>query len=237
LEFTNLIVSTLKEKEELSKKELVELIRIEFPNMRDSVINWRLRQLKSQSLIQNPSYGTYSLQLKKQFIPSLSNPLKRIYNRVHKEYPLLQICVWDSRWFSNFMLHQLFRYYLVIEVEKDATESVFNSLTDYSKKVFLNPDADIFTRYISNFNEVIIVKSIITEAPIAEQDGIKIAPLEKLLIDCLADKYLFAAQQDEVEFIYNSAFDKYNLNFSKMKRYATRRNQSNRLKQLLNLKN
>lgn len=233
MKFNNLILDTLKLKQSISKKEILDLVSKEFPEMNDSSIAWHLHQMKSQGLIQSISYGNYALTSKDSFNPNISSSLKRIYNRLNKEFPYLQVCVWDSRWFNEFMLHQLFRYYLVIEVEKDAAESVFNSLTDFSKKVFLNPDDDIFNRYISNFNEVIIVKSIITEAPIVEKESVKIATLEKLLIDCLADKGLFAAQQNEIDFMYKSVFKKYNLNISKMKRYATRRNQVEKLKQLL----
>ena len=61
-------------------------------------------------------------------------------------------------------------------------------MTDVSKKVFLNPSEDMLSRYISNFDEVIIVKSLISESPISDQDGIKVASLEKLLVDCVSDK-------------------------------------------------
>ena len=233
MEFEKLIINNLKSTDKLSKKEIVELVHREFPAMPNSTISWRLYQMKSQGLIQSLNYGNYSLKIKAQFNPNISSSLKRIYNRVFKEFPYLQVCAWDSRWFNEFMHHQIFRFYLVIEVEKEATEAVFNSLTDFSKKVFLNPDDDIFTRYISNFNEVIIVKSLISEAPIIDQEGIKIAPLEKLLIDCLADKGLFAAQQNELDFIYKSVLGKYNLNTSKMKRYAKRRNQFSKMKTLI----
>ncbi len=233
MEFNNLILEVLKFKKAISKKEIIELVRKEFPSMNDSSIAWHLHQMKSQGLIQSPSYGNYSLISKQLFTPNISSSLKRIYNRINREFPYLQVCVWDSRWFNEFMLHQIFKYYLVIEVEKDAAESVFNSLTDFSKKVFLNPNDDMFNRYISNFNEVIIVKSIISEAPIVEKETVKVATLEKLLIDCLVDKGLFAAQQNEIDFIYESAFKKYNLNISKMKRYATRRNQVEKFKNLL----
>jgi hypothetical protein len=234
LEFNSLIINTLKTKEKLSKKELVELIHVEIPDMGDSTISWRLHQMKSQGLIQSLSYGNYSLQHKNHFTPNVSSSLKRLYNRVHKEFPFLQICAWDSRWFNDLMIHQLFRFYLVIEVEKEATESVFNSLSAFSKNVFLKPSDDIFQHYISNFNEVIIVKPLISESPLIENAGIKITSIEKLLIDCLADKELFAAQQNELDYIYKSAFDKYDVSLSKMKRYAARRNQVDKLKHLLN---
>jgi hypothetical protein len=131
------------------------------------------------------------------------------------------------------MLHQLFKYYLVVEVEKDAAESVFNTMTDFSKKVFLNPTEDIFTRYISNFDEVIIIKSLLTESPIVEIDGIKVAAIEKLLVDCIADKDLFAAQQNEIDFIYRTAFSKFSINTNKLRRYARRRNQFEKVTALM----
>ena len=233
MEFNNLIINILKSKDHLSKKEIVELVNKEFPNESVSKINWQLYQLKSQGLIQSVSYGNYSLTSKLLFKPAISNSLKRIYNRVNKEFPFLNICLWDSRWFNEFMHHQLFRFYLVIEVEKESTESVFNALTDYSKKVFLNPTDDIFNHYIANFNEVIIVKSLISEAPLNETDGIKVASLEKLLVDCLVDKGLFASQQSEIDYIYKTVFEKYRINVSKMKRYARRRNQSDKLKYVI----
>ena len=119
------------------------------------------------------------------------------------------------------------------KVEKDAAESVFNTMTDFSKKVFLNPTEEIFNRYISNFNEAIIIKPLITEAPLLEQEVITLASFEKLLVDCIADKDLFAAQQDELEFIYKTAFSKYNINVNKLKRYARRRSQLEKLNELL----
>ncbi len=132
------------------------------------------------------------------------------------------------------MLHQLFKYYLVLEVEKDSAEAVFNTMTDVSKKVFLNPTEDIFTRYISNFSEVIIVQSLITESPIIEVEGTKIASLEKLLVDCIADKELFSAQQNEIEFIFKTANEKYTVNKGKVKRYARRRNQLEKVDHIFN---
>lgn len=232
--FNDLIIKHLSGKESLTKKEILTIIGNELPNLPPSTISWKLHNLKSQGLIQSPSYGVYTLNAKSDFRPEPSSYLKRIFNKVTKEFPYLQTCVWDSRWFNNLMLHQLFKYYLVIEVEKDAAESVFNSLTDFSKKVFLNPTEDIFNRYISNFNEVIIIKSLISESPIVEADGIKIAALEKLLVDCLADKDLFAAQQNEIEFIYRTANSRFSLNINRLRRYARRRNQFEKVTELLN---
>jgi len=55
-------------------------------------------------------------QVKENVQWSISSSLKRYYNKVKKD-SYLQICVWDSV-VNSMMLHQPFRYYLVIEVEK-----------------------------------------------------------------------------------------------------------------------
>ena len=46
---------------------------------------------------------------------------------------------------------------------------------------------------------------------------------------------LFGAQQSELEFIYRSAFEKFEISKSKMKRYAHRRNRETEVEQLSNL--
>ena len=97
--------------------------------------------------------GNTPLEPVNGFEPAISNSLKRLHNRIKKEFPYVEFCVWDSRWFNEFMIHQLFRYQLVAEVEKDVLESVFSSITDFSKKAFLNPDATMYERYVSNFDE------------------------------------------------------------------------------------
>lgn len=133
------------------------------------------------------------------------------------------------------MRHQPFKYYTVVEVEKDASEPVFGFLNETTNNVFLNPPEEIFTRYIENLDGVIIVKSLISEAPLAESQKIVIPALEKLLVDMLTDRNLFSAQQNETEYILKTAIEKYAINEKKMKRYALRRNRENEVKELINI--
>ncbi|MDI3322421.1 DUF6577 family protein [Pinibacter soli] len=233
-DYGQIILNVLQSQQTLSKRELFSYVYSFDSGVNLSSFTWKLHQLKKQGLINSPSQGIYSIIAENNFTPAISSSLKRIHNKISKEFPYVQICVWDSRWFNDLMLHQLFRYYLVIEVEKNSAEAVFNSMTDVSKKVFLNPTEDIFNMYIANFNEVIIVQPLISESPIIEQEGVRIASLEKLLVDCVADKDLFAAQQSEIDFIFKTARSKYSINTSKIKRYARRRNQLDKIESLLN---
>ena len=218
-------------------KDLFCFIQMEFPSVAHKTIDWKIYELKSKGILTHISRGIYSLQTKKEFNPELSNNLKRIFYKIKKELTYLNLCIWDSRWLNEFMHHQIFRYYIVVETEKDGIESVFNILSDFNKIVFLNPDKEIFQRYIINNEDVIIVKPMISESPLSEIDKIKTPALEKLLVDCLIDVDLFAAQQDELNFIYQTAFQKYFINLNQIRRYATRRNQQTELENIiLNLK-
>ncbi|MCG8390028.1 MAG: hypothetical protein MJA30_31030 [Cytophagales bacterium] len=228
-----LIKNAFGEKSVLSKGELVSFLVKYYPDWAEQTVNWNIHKLKEEGVIHHVSRGKYSLEPVNGFEPAISNSLKRLHNRIKKEFPYVEFCVWDSRWFNEFMIHQLFRYQLVAEVEKDVLESVFSSITDFSKKAFLNPDATMYERYVSNFDEAIIVKPLVSEAPISKQNGYRIAPLEKLLVDVLIDKNLFAAQQGEVENIYRAANEKYSINKQKMRRYASRRNQQEEVEKYL----
>lgn len=224
-----------KENVRLSKKMLVESIKKDFPSWSDNTINMYLSRLKKEGMISSPSRGIYEMDNHTPFQPHISNSLKRVFKKVKHEFPYITFCIWDTVWLNDFMRHQPFKHYVVIEVEKDASESVFTFLTEINKNVFFNPDEEIFDRYIHNQSEALIVKNMVSESPLVEKDKINIPALEKLLVDMLIDTTLFSAQQNEKESIMRSVVQKYTLNKLKMRRYAVRRNREREVDELLNI--
>lgn len=224
-----------KENGKLPKQKLVGSIKKDFPKWSDNTINMYLSKLKKEGIINAPSRGIYELESSTPFQPNISQGLKRIFNKVKREFPYITFCIWDTVWLNDFMRHQPFKHYVVMEVEKDASESVFTFLTEINKNVFFNPDEEIFNRYINNQDEVIIVKNLVSESPVVEKDKIIIPALEKLLVDMLIDTELFSAQQNEKEFIMRSVMDRYTLNELKMRRYAVRRNRELEIDELINI--
>lgn len=194
-----------------------------------------LSKFKKEGVLKNPSRGKYTLNGKDRFRPVIDAKLKRLYNKIKKNYPFIEFCVWNTLWLNEFMRHQPFKYYTIIELEKDVVKSVFYKLKDQGKTVFLEPDAETFELYIHNSDDVIILKQLVSEAPLTETENIAIPSLEKLLVDMLIDTNLFSAQQSELEFIYRSAFEKFEISKSKIKRYADRRNRETEVEQLINL--
>lgn len=219
----------------LSKEELMIELKKDFPNWSDNTINAYLYLLKKKGVINNLSRGVYTLGKTQTFSPQINQQLKKIAFRIHKAYPFINYCVWNSSWLNDLMRHQPFKQFTIVEVEKTATEQVFNDLNSHFMNVFVNPDNAIFERYINALDDVIIVKTLYSEAPTLKLNELTIPTLEKILVDMLIDENLFAAQQGELDFIFKSAFDKYGINESKMKRYATRRNRETELENIINI--
>lgn len=150
--------------------------------------------------------------------------MKSINKKLKKEYPYLNICIWNTSSLNEFMVHQPGNFHLIIEVEKEATQSVFYFLRELKYHVFIDLTDEILEKYLLSDKEAIIIKTLVTEAPIQSIDGFETISLEKLLVDIFCDHVVFSAQQGaEMRTIFKEAFTKYSVNRSRMLRYANRR--------------
>ncbi len=122
------------------------------------------------------------------------------------------------------LIHQPGKFYLLVEVEKDSMESVFYFLKDNNYPVFLEYDKDVITRYLSTENNSIIIKSLVSEAPVQNIKGVNTITVEKMLVDIFCDDNIFSSQQgSEMKNIFNEVFNKYTVNVNRILRYADRR--------------
>ena len=150
--------------------------------------------------------------------------MKSIHKELEKQFPYMQTCIWNTSFLNELMVHQPGRFYTLVEVDREATESVFYFLKDKMKNVFLEPSSNILSLYASSEKEVIVIKSLVSEAPIQKVKGVQTTTIEKLLVDIFCDETIFAAQQgSEMQTIFRNAIEKYSINENKMIRYADRR--------------
>lgn len=231
----NQINKYFQTRDKISREELLALIKKDFANWTDNTINIYVSILQKKGSIHSLSRGIYALGNEKTFQPHLNNKLVKIASVINKTFPFVKYCVWESVWLNDLMRHQTFKNFTIVEVEKVASEQVFNQLNTNFSNVFINPDKKTIERYIGALDNAIIIKNLNSEAPIQKWNNINVPSLEKILVDIVADDELFAAQQGELEFIFKSAFDKYNINESKMKRYASRRNRKAEIKKQTNI--
>ena len=79
------------------------------------------------------------------------------------------------------MIHQPGRFYLLVEVDKEATQSVFYFLKEMKFSVLVEPTGNLIEKYIPDEKETLIVKSLVTEAPTQSYNDINSVTLEKIL--------------------------------------------------------
>lgn len=176
--------------------------------------------------------GKFTLGEGKNFVPEISSVTKIIFKKLKAEFPFANLCVWNTSVLNEFMLHQPNQFFVLIETDKETTNSVFYFLREIKKSVFIEPTKDILEKYVVNESEVFIIKPLVTEAPTQNISGVETASIEKMLVDIFCDDVIFSAQQGaEMRMIFKNAFDKYTINQNKMLRYADRRSKKEELNQ------
>ena len=190
-------------------------------------MNQRIRKLLNTGILQRVGWGLYKLGNGTVYYPELSGNDKRIYNRIRKKFPYAKVCLWRTDCLNEFTRHQQGNYNLLVEVEKDAAESVFYFLREHYKDAFFNPTKEIYHKYISGQKQSIVLLNLISEAPLQEVEGINMPTIEKILVDLFADKVIFSALQgNEMRNIFSQAIGEYTVNWSALYRYADRRSKN-----------
>lgn len=178
--------------------------------------------------------GLFSLRKTNYFSSEINSKLKFLSRKIKKEFPFLELCLWNTAILNEFTIHQTNQNFTMVEVEKDATESIFVFLKEQKKNVFLEPTKEVFDRYITGKRDTIIVKSLVTEAPVQNTKNGNTTSLEKILVDVFCDNIIFTAYQgNEMKAIYKNAFSKYSVNRSKLFRYAGRRGKKEEIKDFI----
>lgn len=189
----------------------------------------------SRGILERKGRGIYKIGKTSVFVPNLDNKAKSIYKKIHSEFPYSTVCVWNTSLLNEFSLHISNNHFTLIEVDKESMESIFLALKDKYNNVFLNPNADILEKYVFNSNTPIIVKPLISEAPMQKVRNINTTTIEKILVDLFSDENLFQFYQGrEKKTIFKEAYAKFTINNSKLLRYASRRGKKEEIEKMIN---
>lgn len=222
-----------QEKKTLTKGELLAWLGGVYPDVSEETLNWRIFDLKSKGVLESPGRGMYRLATREDFMPVFSNLSKRIASMLAKELPLVNACIWETRWLNAWMEFQPAYNWTLVEAEKSALDAIFNHLTGLSKKVFLQPDRTVMELYVLSLNEAIIVKPLVSEAPLMREVKITAAAPEKMLVDIVAEPDIFVAQQGELEHIFENMFSQILIHQNRLLRYARRRKREEQVLELV----
>lgn len=231
---TDSIKHHFKSKAVFKTEDIIDFYKQFEKNVKLTTINWRVYSLVQEGVLQRIGRGKFKLGEGRKFIPEISSVTKYIFKKLKAEFPYANFCVWNTSVLNEFMQHQPNRFFLLVETDKETTNSVFYFLREIKKSVFIEPTNDILEKYIVNNKEVVVIKSLVSEAPTQNINEVETATIEKMLVDIFCDDVIFSAQQGaEKRIIFKEAFAKYTINQSKMLRYAARRRKKEELKQFI----
>ena len=234
------LIEEFKDREAFSREELFDFFRSYEPDLKEGTFGWRVYDLKNKNILKSKMRGLYAISYKPEYKPKISPEISKIVKTIGEKFKDIKYCIWEIDWINEFSQHQASKKMLLVEVEKEFIESFYYELKEgFKNDVFLNPDEKSINFYISESNQPVIIKKLITRSPIEKHTEKKTTfytPLiEKILVDLYAeDKLFYFSQGAELVHIFKSAISAYNINFTKLFSYAGRREKEQDLKAFLN---
>lgn len=194
-----------------------------------------LSALAKDNVLVRVGRGVYVIAQKQSFTYKPSELAKEIFLKMKSELPFTDFCVYDGNILSPIQHHISINHAIYVETNRDAVESVFNRLKELYKNVYKQPNATLMYDYIDIRENCIIVKTLVTESPLMEINGIKVPTLEKLLVDTQKDADFDYLRGSESLNMYQLVFEQYSINTQRLMRYAKRRCISQEIQELINL--
>ena len=235
----NRLIEAFKDRSSFNREELYDFYLDFESDLKESTFSWRIYDLKKKDIIKTIGRGLYVISYKPKYKAVLTDNIFKIVRKTNERFEDIKYAIWETQWLNEFSQHQVNNQIIVVEVEKEFTDSLYYYLNDNLRMdFFLNPDDKEIEFYISESNVPVVIKRLVTRAPIQKIKNkkaiIPIATLEKIMVDLFADENLYHFYQgSEMINIYQNIIDRYNINFTKLFSYAKRRKKEQEIKQFI----
>jgi hypothetical protein len=218
-------------------KDLYSLLGKIYPELSDKTIAWKINQLKNEKIIFQVGRGLYSLTYLPEFEPSLSLKTKRFFNKIdRKSYG--ELIVWDTSILDSLLTQNSEKSWIFILAPKTDLENLFSDLQQFSKPIFLNPDREITTRYVLPHTEAVILLPSISQMPTTAQNDFTMPTIEAILVNIWLDfERYFQPLGYDLKTLFEISFKKFNINRSKLLRYAARRDKREAVEEFIDTLN
>lgn len=196
-----------------------------FSGIERGKLSWYLGKLCRKGKLNRIGRGIYTLQPATTFIVKANAKTRSLFRSISGQYPFADFCVYSADVITPLLHDIMPNNTIYIETNRDTVESVFDMLLPkYNGRIFLMPTKEIATMYIDFAKENIIVKPLVTEAPLALDGKVSVPTLEKLLVDTRVDADFFYLHGYENLEMLRTAISHYDVNRNRLLRYADRRN-------------
>ena len=200
------------------------------PGLPKPTVYSRIRQLLTSGKIKRVGRGVYEYSTKAEFTIEITSQMENIAKELSSQFPYIEICVWDLSPINSLAQHLINFNLCVVDVDRDAIESVYENLRETNERVLTTKR--MFDG-LADYDGYILVRKLVTDSPLTKKGDVPIPTLEKLLVDLACDKEFLLFQGYEIEHIFANACAQYVINKNRLLRYAGRKNQREKIEQLL----
>ncbi len=199
-------------------------------------VSTRLKRMADGGILTKKERGVFGIDIDRHtpFTAYFDDEMHSIESFIKEKFPFVKFTIWNI-WDLKSLAHHVANSDIIyIDVEKEVVESVFNGLMAYKtdRQLFYKPTDLDYERYINKSS--IVVRSLISESPLVSLNNeLYRVTLEKILVDAAIDKDFISFQGYEIVRVYRTAFDRYQINKSKLFRYARRRSQESEIKSII----
>lgn len=183
------------------------------------VVKNYLQELKREGVVFSAGSGAYS-SVAKEFRPDEKARVIKIREMLKKAFPFTDFIVWNTSCLQPFYHHMQAHHITFVETEKDAVQSVADTISKSYRYVSVEKKSKSYYDGIDISRDPIVVRELVHRAP---RDGNN-PLLEKMLVDLFIDynKYSLMPESDYWE-MWQGIYSLYRINIGKVASYSKRR--------------
>ncbi|MBR7000338.1 MAG: hypothetical protein IKI01_06935 [Lachnospiraceae bacterium] len=212
--------------EVFNKSTFRRTVRSVYPDCPETSVNWMLVTLRRQGRLASAGAGKYyrtpqDTPARKQYSYPHSPEYLALEKEITEAYPLVHFQMWELIQMNDFVNHQIAKNVIFVEAEAMLVDTVYELLHGKHPYAMVQPTYDAFYKQRAPETDIVVQK-LLSEAP--SPDANHSCVMEKLLVDLLSKKLSGSLiERSEYPRIYEDVFRKYNIDETRMFRYAKRR--------------
>ena len=188
-----------------------------------TTLNWHIQKLVKEGKIFRVGRGSYSLHGHQIFRENPDDEIVRRHTELVLQYPSVKCCLYKGTILSPLLHHLSYNALTYIEVDRELADILFHRFKESGEVVYNKPSREVMQDYVDMNRPGIIIKPLITGAPLITNGGVPMPSLEKILVDTICDEDFSYLQGGEWYYMIETAASQYSINKSRLMRYAGRR--------------